>query len=558
MSKKKSKTGTPANKIVLKAGFRVGYPAAEDDAELLKECFVDNAALSSLISCDNPGSVLLGRTGSGKSALLLHIEQTKEHVISIDPSNLALNFISNSTIIRFFEGLGVKFDLFFRLLWRHVLCVELLNYHYNVRQRGDFEKAISGLRDIFLTNPSKKLALDYLEQWGSKFWEQSQERIKELVERFEDQLKAGVDLGSVGVPLNFSGSMTIETSKKTEITDQATRVVNTIQIRKLSDIMDILADNILVDDQKPYYIVIDRLDEDWVDDAIRYKLIRALLETIRDFRRVRNAKILISMRTDLLDRVYRTTKDSGFQEEKYEALTVPLKWSTPPLFELIDRRVTSVFRRQYTKESVHFYDLVDANYRQAGPTFDYLIARTQRRPRDIIAFVNQIFEEAIGKTKVSANDIDKAEIEYSKRRLTALCTEWAAEHPDLEACLEAFRRLPSRLDAETLNEEQLQMLILRLSDAPDSPDELPQKAREYLNDTSTFAAFRAHLIAVLYKVGGLGVRLHKGEPVHFVYDSNSVVRPSDITSDTKLSISPMLWAALGTFRQRVRGEITEE
>lgn len=558
MASKKKIRSSAANKIVLKPGFRVGYPAAEDDEELLRECFVDNAALASLVDCTAPGSVLLGRTGSGKSALLLHLPRVKEHTITIEPSDLALNFISNSTVLRFFEGLGVKFDLFFRMLWRHVLCVEILNYHYNVRQKGDFEKAIDGLKDFFGKNPSKKLALEYLTQWGSKFWEQSQERIKELIERFEDELKAGVDLTNLGAPINFGGSTFIETSRKTEITDQATKVVNTIQIKKLSTIMDILAEDILTDDQKPYFIVIDRLDEDWVDDGIRYKLIRALLETIRDFRKVRNVKIIISMRTDLLERVYRNTKDSGFQEEKYEALAVPLKWTSESLYEMIDKRITAVFKRQYTSEDVHFGELFDLKHRQAGSTFDYLMARTQRRPRDMIAFMNQIFEEAVGKTRIAANDIDKAEIEYSKKRLAALCTEWASEHPNLETCLEVFRRLPSRISPEMLTEEHLQAAILELSDAPDSPDELPQMARACLDDMSRFRALRGQIITVLYKVGALGVRLHRGEPVHFCYDSNTVVRPSDVSDDVRLSVAPMLWAALGTFRQRVRGELVDD
>jgi hypothetical protein len=542
MATKKKGNSSPANKIVLKPGFRVGYPAAEDDEEFLRECFVDNQALDALIDCSSPGSVVLGRTGAGKSALLLHIPTIKDHTITIEPSDLALNYISNSTVIKFFEGLGVKFDLFFRMLWRHVLCVEILNYHYNVRKKGDFEKAMEGLQDFIRANPSKKVALEYLGRWGSKFWEQSQERIKELVERFEDELKAGVDLTGAGVPLNFSAGTKIESSKKTEITDQAARVVNAIQIKQLSVVMDILADDILTDAQKPYYIVIDRLDEDWVDDAIRFKLIRALMETVRDFRKVRNVKIVISMRTDLLERV----------------LTVPLRWTSESMYELIDRRINAVFKRQYTSDGVHFGDIFDPNYRQAGPTFEYLWARTQRRPRDMIAFMNQIFDEVVGKVRIGANDIGKAEIEYSKKRMGALCTEWATEHPHLEPCLETLRRLPSRLSPELLDEDTLQALILHLSDADDAPDGLPQLAKGYLEDTSRFQGFRAQLITVLYKVGAIGVRLHRGDPVHFVYETNSVVRPGDITSETRISISPMLWMALGTYRHRVKGELVED
>ena len=252
--------------------------------------------------------------------------------------------------------------------------------------------------------------------WGSRFWEESQERIKELVENFEDQLKVGVNLTGLGVPIDASGSTKIDVTKRTEITEQATKVINTIQIKKLSTVMDLMAQNIFTDDQKKYYIVIDQLDDSWVEDGLRYKLIRALIETIKDFKKVQNVKIIISMRTDLLERVYSTTRDSGFQEEKYDALSVPMKWNAGSLFQLIDKRVAYAFKKQYTKESVGFYDIFERDYRQTGNVFEYMANRTQMRPRDIIAFVNLVFELVAGKTKVGANDIDKAEIEYSKRR----------------------------------------------------------------------------------------------------------------------------------------------
>ena len=54
------------------------------------------------------------------------------------------------------------------------------------------------------------------------------------------------------------------------------------------------------------------------DDGLKYKLIRALIETIKSFRQVRSVKIVVSLRLDLLQRVISETRDSGFQSEKYE------------------------------------------------------------------------------------------------------------------------------------------------------------------------------------------------------------------------------------------------
>jgi SpoVK/Ycf46/Vps4 family AAA+-type ATPase len=43
-----------------------------------------------------PGMILAGRTGSGKTAILRHIERSAEHIAIIEPSEMALGYISNS------------------------------------------------------------------------------------------------------------------------------------------------------------------------------------------------------------------------------------------------------------------------------------------------------------------------------------------------------------------------------------------------------------------------------------------------------------------------------
>ena len=81
--------------------------------------------------------------------------------------------------------------------------------------------------------------------------------------------------------MNAQGSAKITGEKRTELVSQARKVVDEVQIRKLSSLMDMMAEDIFNNKQEKYYIVIDRLDENWVDDSLRYRLIRALIESIR-------------------------------------------------------------------------------------------------------------------------------------------------------------------------------------------------------------------------------------------------------------------------------------
>lgn len=99
--------------VTVRRGMSIGQMSAEQDRRFLAECFIETGQPSQVGDIDNPKAIVLGRTGSGKSALLQHLEDTKENVARLDPENLSLNFISNSTIIRYFDDLGVDLGVFF-------------------------------------------------------------------------------------------------------------------------------------------------------------------------------------------------------------------------------------------------------------------------------------------------------------------------------------------------------------------------------------------------------------------------------------------------------------
>ena len=147
--------------------------------------------------------------------------------------------------------------------------------------------------------------------------------------------------------ITLGGAQALSQEEKGKVVERAKYVVNQVQIQELTYVLELL-DSILDDPQRRYYILIDRLDENWVDEELRYLLIRALVETVRDFRRVAQAKIIIALRHDLLDRVLRLSRGAGFQEEKYESLYVDLCWNKDQLTKLLDKRVDKLVRQQYT------------------------------------------------------------------------------------------------------------------------------------------------------------------------------------------------------------------
>ncbi|WP_216608290.1 MULTISPECIES: hypothetical protein [Vibrio] len=124
-----------ANPIIIKNNLKVGDLDAETDTSLLETCFIDKGYISQLMDVKDPLSIVLGRTGAGKSALIYKISQLAEKSKQIDPNDISVRFLEHSDIIQFLDTLDVNLDLFYRLLWRHILIVELLKLRYNIKMK---------------------------------------------------------------------------------------------------------------------------------------------------------------------------------------------------------------------------------------------------------------------------------------------------------------------------------------------------------------------------------------------------------------------------------------
>jgi hypothetical protein len=58
----------------------VSFAAAEEDTQFLSECFVDTGDVRHLLDCESPNRIIVGRTGSGKSALIFRLPNSHPHV----------------------------------------------------------------------------------------------------------------------------------------------------------------------------------------------------------------------------------------------------------------------------------------------------------------------------------------------------------------------------------------------------------------------------------------------------------------------------------------------
>lgn len=543
------------SKFVFKPGAAasIGKIAAEEDNQYLKDCFLDAAHLARALDLEDAGSILVGRAGSGKSAALIEIQNKQQNVLEIDPKSLSLRFISNSNILQFFEALKIDLDLFYQVLWRHVLTIELLNYRFNVERPTDFKTLIERFKHGLFHAGKKENCIEYLKQHESDFFIPTQERIRSSVEKFETKLAASINPKLMGIPFTAAGALQLASETRAEIENQARNVISDVQIAKLSMINEYMADTLFAGRQNKYYIIIDRLDEDWVNDHLRFKLIRALIETIRAFRKVRSVKILVALREDLIERVYSETQTRGFQREKYLEFEIEIRWTKEQLFNLINKRISHLLKEKYTTQSVGFDHIFPVKYKGGhNPMFDHLYQRTLGRPRDIIHFVNEILAKSVGTSAITAKTVDVAEMDYSKRRLEALKNEWEWEHPSIMKCFEIFRGFASQFKLSDLPAHRIEALCVR---ATDDLDNIGEMARSVLDDKCSLQDFTKLILVVLYKIGFLSVRPGKATSIQSAHTTGFTLNGEEISDEMRFMIAPMVWRSLNITRGAIKGEV---
>ncbi|QNE04286.1 hypothetical protein [Croceicoccus marinus] len=192
--------------IVVKRGMSIGAMSAEEDLKFLSKCFVDTGQAEQISDISNSKCIALCRTGSGKSALLMHVEETEENFAQIDPEDLSLRYISNSDILRFFEEIDVNLDVFYQLLWRHVLVVELLKLKKEFYDADSARRWLTTIMDSFNKNPKRKAAVEYLTHFNGQFWLDTEKRIREVVDRIEGSLESSVGMKATALRAKVEAS----------------------------------------------------------------------------------------------------------------------------------------------------------------------------------------------------------------------------------------------------------------------------------------------------------------------------------------------------------------
>lgn len=412
----------------------IGGLDAEYDT-FLDACFIETPIYSSLVSfnsseLDFNKRIIIGRTGSGKTALLKHLandDRIKKHS-KIEAESMIFEHIKNNTFVNNLIQSKIDLRIFYKSLWLHALLIETVKILYP--KENNFLDSVKALLTTKSANTAR-LANDYIEKFSDSFF--NDKVISEITERMQADLK-----GTIGTQLaSLSGGATTEITSK--IQSETAKYVNTELLKKQKELISILAKEHHKESQHRLLISIDDLDKSWLSSSdIRYDFINALLDAFKELLDIRTVKILISIRTDIFKGVYSQNLRQG---EKDKSLIFSVTWSEKDIREMLDKRIHYLIKDQYQGRKVAtFKDIF--NFRVNDTDADqYVINRTMLRPRDAIDFVNICFKEADGSTVLQEDHVLIAEEKFYKSRKDALIKEWISIYPNIEVYIDILSNL---------------------------------------------------------------------------------------------------------------------
>jgi len=416
-------------------------------------------------------------------------------------------------------------------------------FHITEETKSNF---LNTLFQLIPKNRQHARAIEYLKSYSESFWKDTEERVREIKSTFENQLTGSVNglIPNIG-GLSAAAGRKLSEEQRSEIVNRAQEVVNRVQVAELTHVIELLDTVLLKDHQKKYYVLIDGLDADWAEDRIRFRLIRALIETTLEFTRVHNVKIIIALRNDLIDRVYKYARVAGFQEEKYRTSTLQISWTRPQLVELLDARISHLVREQYTGKSVTHEDLLVKHIGKRKGV-DYILDRTLMRPRDAIQFFNTCIRQADGEPLISKNALLEAEGVYSRERIRALADEWLEIYPNIIHLSGLLKRRKQTFFLNEITPKQLEENYLELLLSGRGPSGLDLSYMNMVfNGNMTVEDYRVNIILILHKVGMVGLKTDVFNKFSWSESGEISVSSAEILPETKVMVHPMFWRCLG-------------
>lgn len=346
--------------------------------------------------------LILGRKGSGKTALFKHLASTHEsRAIQLDLEDY--KFDAHKPLIE----KGVAPSVAYTASWRLVIAAAIL---------------VRASKDLPSKDRKRAESLAQKLRFGS-----NGDALGQIVDWLGRVRK--VDFPSIQGIFDLGGFEVA--SQENTVSDET--------LSALGDLEEILIRNWPLHNS---LVLIDRLDDAMDGSEESLKLIAGAVRTARHYSSKlpseTTAPVVVFLRSDIWEAISYNDKNKTSQD------TIHLDWTTDQLSEVVEERIHASAGTPRGSGWSSFFPQEEMRQRQSAK--NYMIKRTLGRPRDIIAFA--IFAQEIaltnGHTRIAADDIYNAEGRYSCHLIDELSDEISPQVGDFRQVVNAIKGLQRR------------------------------------------------------------------------------------------------------------------
>jgi len=415
-----------------------GKVSAERD-ENLAEYFYDNGVLKNIIS--SPLSFLiLGRKGAGKTAVFKYITEKKEDFLSEKDILVSLSFDDYNWNIHSLLQNNEKADsLSYRQSWKFIILIEAIKairgwYVKNGKSvPNEIEKAHKLLEKLF-DSPIPSI----YQIIGTKLLSLSGLKLPKAGLGLDDGSFDSVELG--GGEISFD-DVKKDSSLQQHLSENIQNIINVLekalQTQKESDLK--------------VFVCFDRVDEAW--DEVSYdssrKVIAGLISACDALTSQYKGFIrpIVFLREDIFEVL--SLNDSNKLREDCGQL---LHWNKTSIQKMVLSRINFFANDKGESTYSSLEDIFEKReMRQRAKPLNYILKRTMMRPRDLIAFLNQIVdamrdkqedpfsEEEYTSEVIDSECIYEAEPGYSDYLRKEIIDEWGVQNPMISDLLSSLQ-----------------------------------------------------------------------------------------------------------------------
>ncbi|MCP5463386.1 MAG: VWA domain-containing protein, partial [bacterium] len=182
-------------------------------------------------------------------------------------------------------------------------------------------------------------------------------------------------------------------------------------------------------------VLIDKADEVWNQTQESELMIIGLIRAVHDLNsELQKAHFILFLRSDIYDILKFNDAD------KLHSMEERLDWQYDDLKHLISTRGKVSANLEENHPDQIWQRLFDDKVNGID-SFDYIIQRTLKRPRELIQFCNSALAKAQDNkhTYITTQDVLDAEKQYSNWKLKDIASEFAIQYPYLEELLALFQ-----------------------------------------------------------------------------------------------------------------------